>query len=97
MKKVVLLIAGIIAMAGCTTRFTGDAHITPQQCIQKCTNWGLEMSSMIAMGEYSDACVCSKKGQKTSAVSSGAGAVGVVMQMREQQRQQQQNASMMHH
>ncbi len=45
---------------------------------------------MVAMGEYSDACVCSVPGQDKGAVMDSAGPVsgasgGVIMQMRRQQ------------
>ncbi|MFP5490167.1 MAG: hypothetical protein ACLGG0_01605 [Bacteriovoracia bacterium] len=82
-----LILVTLLAITSCSTSFTGSAHLTPGQCKAKCDEWGMEMDGMIAMGEYSDACVCAKKGKKVQSSNfSGGGAVGVVMQMIEEQQ-----------
>lgn len=85
MKLIILL--ALVSVTSCSTSFTGSAHLTPGQCKAKCDEWGMEMDGMIAMGEYSDACVCAKKGKNVQSSNfSGGGAVGVVMQMIEEQQ-----------
>jgi hypothetical protein len=82
--------------AGCATSFTGNAHVSggAPGCEAKCKSWGLELAGMVAMGEYSDACICRRPGEKTALLDDAAGAAGsaagVVMEMRraEQERQQ---------
>ena len=90
-----ILICLLGFLTSCATEFVGDAHITPKQCEAKCLGWGMEMDAMIAMGEYSDACVCKKKGSNLSssnAAGSGAGAIGAILQAR-RNRQQSQTAA----
>lgn len=82
--------------AGCATSFTGDAHVVggAAGCEAKCKAWGLEFAGMVAMGEYSDACVCRRPGEKTAllddAASAAGSAAGVVMHMRRAEEQRQQ-------
>jgi hypothetical protein len=84
---------------GCATSFTGDAHVAgPSACVAKCKEWGMDLSGMVAMGEYSDACICRARGKGGSGDetgSTGAGAVGVVLQMRAAMQRSQQ-AMMVH-
>jgi hypothetical protein len=80
-----------IAASGCATSFTGDAHIAgPTACQAKCREWGMDLTGMVAMGEYSDACICRIRGKGASgdetAAAAGAGAVGVVLQTRSAQQ-----------
>ena len=43
------------------TTFKGEAHLTRPQCEMKCQGWDMDLDGMVAIGEYSDACVCKKK------------------------------------
>jgi hypothetical protein len=92
------VVAMALALGGCATSFTGDAHVEdgPAGCEKKCAGWGEEFVGMVAMGEYSDACVCRVRGKQVSAAdatSVAGAAAGVVLQMR---AAQQQRAAMMH-
>ncbi len=93
--RIGLLFAVASATAGCATSFTGDAHFPggARGCYDHCQGAGMQMGSMVYMGEYSSACVCeplgAPAGQQGSAGAAG-GAVGVVLQHRAQQQQQQQ-------
>jgi hypothetical protein len=85
----------ILSAAGCATQFTGESHVPggPAGCEAKCKSWGLDFVGMVAMGEYSDACICRRPGAQSALLENGGeagGAAGVVMQMRraEQQRAQ---------
>ena len=94
-------IAGVflLLMSACATSFTGEPKVPngPAGCKQVCTNWGMELSGMIAMGEYSDGCICQLPGKQVTpaaaAAAAGPPAAGVVMQMQEEQQRQ----ASMHH
>jgi hypothetical protein len=99
-KKILVTLGTLMFVAtGCATAFTGEAHVPggPAGCDARCKGWGLEFVGMVAMGEYSDACVCRRPGAQTAlldtATSAAGGAAGVVMQMR---RAEQRQASMHH-
>jgi hypothetical protein len=91
-----LLTSGLIALAlaasGCATAFTGSAYIDggAAGCRAKCTEWDLDFGGMIAMGEYSDACICvpreSTRADTKAAAAAAGSAVGVVLQTRESER-----------
>lgn len=86
------LLIFLTLLTGCATTFTGQAHITPVQCVAKCQSWGMEIDSMVAVGEYSSACVCKPKFKATNSSSSAspaAAAVGVVEQMERMKSQTQ--------
>lgn len=95
--RCVALLALFVASLGCATAFTGSAHVERgmQGCQAKCTAWGLDLTGMVAMGEYSDACICTVPGQAATATALAGGAVaggaaGVMMQMQQAQQAQQQ-------
>jgi hypothetical protein len=96
-----------IASTSCATSFTGDAHVPggPAGCVEKCRSWNLDFAGMVAMGEYSDGCICRVRqtagpaasnetnDQSGAIAGAGAAAAGVVTAMRAaQQRQQQMQA-----
>lgn len=63
MFKVVALLS-LIFVFSCAqkkTKFLGEARMSPAKCEAKCVGWDMELQGMVAMGEYSDACVCKKK------------------------------------
>jgi uncharacterized protein YceK len=87
------LVFMMLTLSGCATTFTGNAHLEKADCVQKCKSWGMSLAGMVAMGEYSDACVCkAPTGGSASldqeldlhfaAASTASGATGVVMQAR---------------
>jgi hypothetical protein len=88
---------GGAASTGCATTFTGDAHVPggPAGCRDVCGAYGMDLAGMVAMGEYSDGCICKVRGQAASgdgsalAVAGAAPAsVGVIMAMRARAQQQ---------
>lgn len=106
LRKLVLgtmLAASALLASACATSFTGSAHVEDGRagCEAKCRGQGMELTGMVFMGEYSDACVCSVPGGSASndgakLATAGAvagGASGVMLQMRmEEQRRQSQTA-----
>lgn len=109
----VLFISFLITGCVPTTQFLGSPKIIGgrAKCEEICSQWDMKLAGMVSMGEYSDGCICSvrdinlsindigKSVLFSSALSAGAGAVGVSIQMqREQEAQQQQflNQQMLH-
>lgn len=98
MMKVFALVVLLALLGGCQTTFYGAAKVSkgPLGCKEQCDAWGMDLAGMVAMGEYSNGCICQVRGQASKApmsVVSGAGPAiaGVWMRM---QRAQQQQASM---
>jgi hypothetical protein len=82
-----------ISLTACTTSFHGDAHIDRAQCQKNCEKWQMDLAGMVAMGEYSDGCICRVRNEKRAEIdldlleggaSIGSGTVGVMAQMDEQ-------------
>ncbi|HEY8042307.1 MAG TPA: hypothetical protein VIF15_21035 [Polyangiaceae bacterium] len=99
MRTISWLVAPVLlALSGCTTQFSGEAHVVggPAGCERKCAAWNEEFVGMVAMGEYSDACICHVPGAKpvtpADAATPAAGAAGTIMQT-DQQQQQTVNAA----
>jgi len=70
MKRILWLLIFLV-LAGCAaplTTFTGDAKIKggPSGCEAKCNAWGMELVGMVALGEYTEGCICKKKGSQLS-------------------------------
>lgn len=87
-----LLALGLLFLSACATNFTGRAKVPNgvAGCRAKCEEWKLEFAGMVAMGEYSDGCICREKGQTVSVTDVHGGvaaAAGVVMQVRRAQQQ----------
>jgi hypothetical protein len=74
-----LLVTIVVLCCACTTRFYGDPKIEGGAlgCVSKCGQWNMDLAGMVAMGEYSEACICQVRGKQTSAVMPAA-ALGVV-------------------
>jgi hypothetical protein len=100
-NRFLLAAAVSISMAaGCATSFSGDAHVAGgvAGCEAKCKAWGLEFAGMVAMGEYSDACICRRPGEKTllgDAASAAGSVAGTVMHM-ERAEDQRQHETLIH-
>jgi hypothetical protein len=82
----------------CATRFFGDAKVPngAAGCKAICDRYGMDLTGMVAMGEYSDGCICQVRGRPggaPSAAAVSAAVVGVVSQMEtdEQAASQQQH------
>jgi len=71
MNRLLLVVASLL-LASCATTFTGSSTVKdgPKGCKAKCEQWGMELVGMVAMGEYSDGCVCQvPAAQKASSLS----------------------------
>jgi len=86
MKKLVSigLLFLLVAVSGCATSFTGSAKVDgPKDCRTVCDGWGMDLAGMVAMGEYTNGCICRVRGEQLSLkgiagalMSSAAGASG---------------------
>jgi hypothetical protein len=89
-KSVIVLSILALFLVGCATSFTGSSKISggPEQCVEICSKWKMELVGMVALGEYTDGCICKVKEAKIStsdigkavilsSASGGAGIVGV--------------------
>jgi len=86
MKKLVSvgLLVLCVCVSGCATSFTGSAKVDgPKDCRTVCDGWGMDLAGMVAMGEYTNGCICRVKGEQlsmkaigSSLMSSAAGASG---------------------
>jgi len=92
MAKKLIAAMLFLALGGCQTSFTGSPHVENGRagCEAKCRGQGMDIAGLVFMGEYSSACVCSVPGHgaksramMVATAAGGAGAVGVVMQMRQ--------------
>jgi len=92
MKRIFAIVVAVVSLSGCATTFHGSPKIAngPAGCQQQCDAWAMDLVGMVAMGEYSDGCICQVRGQssKTAAAVSGTGAAvaGVWNQMQEEER-----------
>lgn len=92
MKKGSFVLAIAFSLTGCATTFHGNPKVPNgvAGCKAQCESWSMELVGMVAMGEYSDGCICQvpTAAQKTSAsaVGGAAAVAGVWIQMQEAER-----------
>jgi hypothetical protein len=95
--RTIFLAACVASLCSCATSFTGSSRVEGgvKGCRDTCKQWGMELTGMVKMGEYSDGCICETK-QRVERTSAGAASslpavVGVHLQMEaERQRAMQQ-------
>jgi hypothetical protein len=86
MRKL-LVVLFCISQFGCATAtsFYGNAKIEggPAGCQKICEGWGMTLAGMVALGDYTDGCICQAKESKLSVrdvgeslLQSGAGGAG---------------------
>ena len=95
-KSLLITLTLTLSLIGCSspTKFSGDAKIDggPAQCEKICGNWSMELAGMVALGEYTNGCICKKRGANLSMVEavnpilmSSVGAGGVIGKMAHEQ------------
>ncbi|HWE24713.1 MAG TPA: hypothetical protein VG496_12325 [Myxococcales bacterium] len=92
-----LVIAAVLATLSCatTTQFTGSAKVPngAAGCQARCASYGMELTGMVALGNYSDGCICELSGRRSQGPGAGAsGAVAAVMEAIRLDRQQEARA-----
>jgi hypothetical protein len=94
MRHAILWSAVFLAISGCATTFYGAPKVPngPAGCKAKCSSWGMELSGMVAMGDYSDGCICQtpaaqQKSANAAAPPVAASIAAVWMQTQEAQRE----------
>jgi hypothetical protein len=83
-------IVAALATAACATHFTGAPKVPNgvAGCKTICSSYGMELTGMVALGEYSDGCICQVSGEgggPSASAAAGAASVAVVTMMREQE------------
>jgi hypothetical protein len=82
----------VFAMLSCATTFSGSAKVPNgvEGCKARCSSYGMELIGMVALGDYSDGCICEVPGRRAAVsggVASGAAAAAVMEAMRQRARQ----------
>lgn len=95
MKRLVFVACMALTVTGCATSFSGSAKVEgPAECRRVCGEWGMELAGMVAMGDYTNGCICKVKGEQLSLNDTGksvllssagqtGGVAGVYRQMQE--------------
>ena len=95
MKKSTMLLGICLLLAGCATSFSGSAKVDgPGECRKICSKWEMELAGMVAMGDYTNGCICRVRGEQLSlndigrsvllgSVGAVGGVQGVYRQMKE--------------
>lgn len=80
MMRAVLLSTILLALSSCVTTFTGSPKVSdgPAGCKAKGSSWGMELTGMVAMGDYSDGCICQIPSAQQKAAG-GVPAAGIAM------------------
>ena len=98
MKRVALVLMMAFCAGGCATSFSGSAKVDgPGECRKICNKWGMDLAGMMAMGGYTDGCICKVKGEQLSVNEMGrtvllssaglaGGMIGVFQQMQEEKK-----------
>lgn len=78
----IALVASLFSLCSCVfpTNFTGAAKVPKgaEGCRTICSSYGMELTGMVALGEYSDGCICEVPGKGKPASSNAAAATGAV-------------------
>ncbi len=94
MKKSGVLLFCLL-LAGCATSFSGSARVDgPDECRKMCGKWDMDLVGMVAMGEYTNGCICKVRGAQLSmddvgrsvilgSAGSAGSVAGVYRQMKE--------------
>ena len=73
---------GFLLLTGCVTEFMGDAYVSRDKCEKWCKDVGLECTGMMALGEYTSGCICTKPNTTKiteAAAQAAAGSVAAVI------------------
>lgn len=100
MKNFIFFISLGFLVSSCASKtdFYGEAKLEggPKQCQNICSGWNMNLSGMVAMGEYTNGCICTVKGASNISVNdvgaaimstgmSAGAAAGVAGQMKREQ------------
>jgi len=88
----------VLAIASCatTTSFYGEPKVKDGAagCKRICSGYGMELTGMIALGEYADGCICEVAGKHAPASGAeAAGAAAAIMTNIDRQREASDSVS----
>jgi hypothetical protein len=72
----------LFLMLSCVpTSFYGSPKVAngAAGCKAICASYGMQLAGMVALGEYSDGCICEVAGARSAAAAGSAGAAAAVM------------------
>ena len=82
-RRTGIVLLFLLASLSCvhTTDFYGSAKVPngAEGCRSICTSYGMELAGMVALGQYSDGCICEVPGKRVSGGAAAAGASAAVM------------------
>jgi hypothetical protein len=89
-----VVIVSVFAMLSCTTTetaFRGSAKVPngAAGCQARCSSYGMELAGMVALGNYSDGCICEVPGRRSGASAAAGSGAAVAAAMEEIRLQQQ--------
>src|SRR5437868_11558230 len=75
------VIASAFAVLSCATTFSGASKVPngAAGCRAICSSYKMELTGMVALGEYSDGCICEVPGKHASAAAAVAAVAEVVL------------------
>jgi hypothetical protein len=84
----------VFVLLACTTTetsFRGSAKVPngAAGCQAKCSSYGMELAGMVALGNYSDGCICEVAGRRSTSPAAGGSGAAVAAAMEEIRLQQQ--------
>jgi hypothetical protein len=75
-------------VAGCAVLNQNRVPGGAAGCKAVCEKWGMELSGMVQVGQYSDACVCGVKKEAAGSLGAGA-AIAAIAAVEQQERDEQ--------
>lgn len=103
MQATASLVVLVLSLVGCASQWKIQGG--PQECVQMCRNWNMELSGMVGVGNQdatgpgATACVCQVKraagaaeGTELAASGTAASSAAVIVAIEEEQRRQQEQA-----
>jgi hypothetical protein len=81
MRAVVIVLVAFASLSCVATTFTGNPKVPhgAAGCKSICSSYGMELTGMVALGEYSDGCICEIPGKRASVGAAGTGAATVAV------------------
>ena len=96
----IALVAALFGLCSCVfpTNFTGAAKVPKgaEGCRAICSSYGMDLTGMVALGEYSDGCICEVPGRgktTSSGAAAAAGAAAATMTAIARERQSQESGA----
>jgi hypothetical protein len=92
-----VLIVPVLAVVSCATsetNFRGAAKVPNgvAGCQARCSSYGMELAGMVALGDYSDGCICEVAGRRSASAGAASSAAAAAVMEEIRLQKQRQNA-----